>query len=316
MNETLAKLHQKHRSFVRISYNEVSINHPDALQILTSSLRKGDFYKLFAIPSSNYQNAMSVPDVKRTIALRSNVAPGYTLTSVIKSESFIDKTIELMESRLDEFSKVGEPFQLGHRFGFLDQGKHVGDSIKNTFGLALYLTTMAYIQWLHAILLGNPILRWLDFQPNEHSFNKCVKNIAARKENPEARVDMMEHWMTQHVKYPERMSEKDNFCAAIGNLGAGGDTLGSVQQAVFYYLLKEDPKHLQRLQKEIKLASADGLLSPVVSYVEAQKLSFLQAVADSRHPIQCTLLIDHRSKKAFVSTSLDMITKRFCPFHF
>ena len=214
------------------------------------------------------------------------MAPAYTLPSIIKSESFIDKSIQLMESRLDELSKVEEPFELGQwihfltwdilgeatfssRSGFLDQGKDVGDSIKNTFGLALYVTTMAYIQWLHAIRLGNPILRWLDFQPNEHSVNTFVKNIAARKENPEARVDMMEHWMTQHAKYPERMSEKDTFCAAIGNLGAGGDTLVSVQQAVFYYLLKEDPKHLQRLRKEIDKASADGLLSPVVSYAEA-----------------------------------------------
>ena len=131
-----------------------------------------------------------------------------------------------------------------------------------------------------------------------------MKNIAARKENPEARVDMMEHWMTQHAKYSERMSEKDIFCAAIGNLGAGGDMLGSVQRAVFYYLLKEDPKHLQRLRKEIDTASADGLLSPVVSYAGAQKLPFLQAVADSRPQIQCTLLIDHRSKKAFVSTQV------------
>ena len=47
---------------------------------------------------------------------------------------------------------------------------------------------MAYIQWLHAIRLGNPILRWLDFQPNEHSVNTFMKNIAARKENPEARA--------------------------------------------------------------------------------------------------------------------------------
>ena len=71
----------------------------------------------------------------------------------------------------------------------------------------------------------------------------------------------MEHWMTRHAKYPERMSENDIFCAAIGNLGAGGDTLGSVQQAVFYYLLEEDPKHLQPLRKEIDTASAGGLLS-------------------------------------------------------
>ena len=158
------------------------------------------------------------------------------------------------------------------RFGFFDQGKDIRDSVDNTFELALYVNTMGYIQWLHVILLSKAIQRWLDFQPNEHSFNRCVKNIAARKQNPEARVGMMEHWTTQHAKYPERMSERDIFCAAIGNLGAGVDTLGLVQQAVFYFLLKEDPTHPQHLRNEIDDASTAGMLSQIVSHAEAQKL--------------------------------------------
>ena len=76
--------------------------------------------------------------------------------------------------------------------GFLDQGKDIGKSIKNYFTLALYVTTTSYAQRLHAIFLGNPILRWLDFHPNEHTFNTTLKAVAPRKKNTEARVDMME----------------------------------------------------------------------------------------------------------------------------
>ena len=74
------------------------------------------------------------------------------------------------------------------------------------------------------------------------------------------------------------MTEKEILSAAISNLGAGGGTIGSVLQAFFYFLLKEDPVHLRRLREEIDTARAAGLLSSsVVANAEAQRLLFLQA---------------------------------------
>lgn len=81
--------------------------------------------------------------------------------------------------------------------------------------------------------------------------------------------------------------ERDIFCAAIGNLGAGVDTLGLVQQAVFYFLLKEDPTHPQRLRNEIDDASTAGMLSQIVSHAEAQKLPYLQAMVRLVRSIHC-----------------------------
>ena len=119
------------------------------------------------------------------------------------------------------------------RFGFLDQGQDIGNSIKNNFFLALYLTLTVYAQWLHTTILGNPLLRWLDFHPKEYTFNTTLKAIAARKENPETRADMMEQWMRQQARHPDRMTEHDVLCAAIANLGAASETVGSVLQAFF-----------------------------------------------------------------------------------
>lgn len=280
---------------MRISYNEVSVNHPDALQILSAPLWKSHFYRLFAVPNSNYNNLMSECDPKKHAAMRSNLASGYSNSSVVKSEAFIDKTIQLLEQRLDELSQKEEPFEVGlwlsflvwdilgevtfsTRFGFLDQGRDIGNSIKNNFGLAVYVTLASYAQWLHAVFLGNPILRWLDFQPNEHTFNTTLEAIAAREKNHEATIDMMGQWTAQQGRHPDRMTEKEILCAAIANLGAGGGTMGSVLQAFFYFLLKEDPVHLRRLREEIDTARVARLLSfPVVSSAEAQRLPFLQA---------------------------------------
>lgn len=277
---------------VRISYNEVSVNHPEALRILAAQIRKGDYYKLLAVPNISYNNLMSELDPERHAAMRSNVAPAYSLSNMLKSESFIDRSVTLLERRLDESLEKGRPFELGRwlhfftwdmvgeihfssPFGFLHQGRDVGNTMKNGFKLAFYITTMGYMQWLHSFLFGNPILRWLDFQPNEQALSTSVSAIEKRKKNPEARADMMQHWMDQHAKYPDRMTEKNITCAVLVAVGAGGDTVGSVLQAIFYLLLKEDPSHLEHLRQEI---DASGTDSPVVSYAEAQKMPYLQAV--------------------------------------
>ena len=233
----------------------------------------------------------------------------------------MDQTIQLLERRLDELSQQKEAFDLSlwllffawdingemmfsTRFGFLDQGRDIGNSIKNNFGLALYVTVTSYAQWLHKLLFGNPILRWLDFQPKEHTFDTTIKAVAARKKNPEARADMMEQWMSHQARHPDRMTEHDVLTAAISNLGAGGGTVGSVLQAFFYLLLKENPVHLKRLREEIDTASAARTLSRVVSNAEALKLPYLQACVCRllRSKLGTVWLMSNRSERPSVFT--------------
>lgn len=82
--------------------------------------------------------------------------------------------------------------------------------------------------------------------------------------------------MRMREKYPDRMAENEIFAAAVANIGAGADTTSATLQAFFYYLLR-NPQYLQRLREEIDTASANGQLSRIVSYAEAQKLPYLQA---------------------------------------
>lgn len=86
----------------------------------------------------------------------------------------------------------------------------------------------------------------------------------------------MEHWLDMWQKHPDRMDEKEIFCAAISNIAAGSDTINATIQAFFYHLLK-NPRHLARLRQEIDAAHARGELSHYVTYAEAQTLPFLQA---------------------------------------
>ena len=279
---------------MRIGQNEVSVNHLDAVQaILGAPLEKGQFYRVFDIPNSNYVNIMSEVNHKRHAQRRANVNSAFLMSSVIQNEPHIDSAIELLEKKLEDLTKTSHDLPLhtwltffgydvlgeamfSKRFGFLEQGRDIRNAIANTFGLALYVSVMAYAQWLHALLLGSPILRWLDFQPSAHTFDTCVVNINARKSNPEVRSDMIAHWLHTWKKYPDRMAEKEVFCAVLGTLAAGGETVSATMQAFFYHMLRH-PDHLARLRKELDDAHARGELSAVVSYAEAQKLPYLQA---------------------------------------
>ena len=276
------------------------MSHPDAPHlVLAAPLRKGDFYSLFAIPNSAYNNAMSERDPKRHKEIMRNIAPGYAFSNVIRSEPYMDRYIGLLEKRLDELEKQKSPVELstwisfltfdilGHvtfskQFGFLEAGRDIGNAINTNYALSIYVTVASYTQWLHACLLGNPILRWLDFQPSQHVFDTCVAAVNDRKQIPDVREDMMGQWLTTRREHPERMKEKEIFCAAVTNVGAGSETMSATIQGFFYYLLK-NPCHMARLHDEIDAAQERGELSAVVSYAEAQRLPFLQACVGPTH---------------------------------
>jgi cytochrome P450 len=91
---------------------------------------------------------------------------------------------------------------------------------------------------------------------------------------------MMQRWLDVRAKYPDRMAENELLAAAVGNIGAGADTVGATAQALIYYLLRH-PEYLPRVREEIDTAQERGELSPMVQYNEAQKLPFLQACVSS-----------------------------------
>lgn len=298
---TLTALHRKFGSLVRISYNEVSIADSEGLRVLNSTMDKGPQYECFAIPSAQYQNTMSERSYKQTMRMRQNVAQGYSHTHLIKGEQYLDDLLSLMTQRIAEDSKDGtQQIELGKwihfftmdvvgemtcsaPFGFLREARDIGNSIWNTSRLASYISFMGSCRWLHYLLLGSPLLSFVDYEkiPFIHVWTTCLNGVARRKANSmEARYDMMEHWMAQRRKDPERMQEQELLTAMLANLGAGGDTIGSSIQAFFYFLLKSNSYYLEKVRQELGAAghvAGGGSDGRPVSYSECQKLVFLQA---------------------------------------
>jgi len=275
---------------------------------------QGDFYLAFALPDHNYTNQMSELDPKEHVRKNKNIASGYALSNMVKAEPYVDSIIELFESRLDQMSQMGEKVQLDRwfnfcafdvvgeitfskRFGFVEQGRDIGGAIANSRKLVLYISLIGHAYWLHGILLGNPIIGWLNLQPSNHVFDTCLAAVEARKKNEKVRKDMMEQWLEQRRTHPDRMQEKEILAAAVSNIAAGADTISTTLQSIFYYLLR-NPKHLNRLREELDDAQSHGKLSPIVAHMEAQKLPFLQACVSYPPHVQCchslTRFVDQR----------------------
>ncbi|RDW63261.1 hypothetical protein BP6252_10806 [Coleophoma cylindrospora] len=282
--------HQKHGSFVRIGHNEVSICDESAIrQVLMSHMDKGPTYAIFSMPDKRYVNQMAERSCKAHMHKAKNLAAGYSLTNVIKTEPYINAALQLLATQLDRLSALNEPVKFeqwfnylafdilgeatfSQSFGFLEAGKDLGDTVANNVFLRLYISILGHFPWAHDYLLANPLIEFFNITPSMHVFDTCLAAIKSRSKSNDVRKDMLELWKEQLRKYPDRMEEKEILTNAVGNLGAGADTVSSVLQALVYYMIG-DPEMLEMLQEELDEAN----LAAVPTYEETQKLPILQA---------------------------------------
>lgn len=220
-----------------------------------------------------------------------NVAVGYSLSNLLKGEEHIDGCLSLFRDQLSKLSRlapsggihldkwinylafdiVGEA-TFSRSFGFLQAGHDIDDSISNQFKLRLYIAIVGHYNFMHDYLLANPLIAYFNLQPSMHIFDTCLAAVEARSKNSDARNDMIEQWQQQRRNHPDRMAENEILAAAVANMGAGADTVSTILQAVFYYLLR-DRESLQLLVEEIDNAT----LSDIPSYAEVRELPVLAA---------------------------------------
>lgn len=252
---------------------------------------------MFSLPDYHYVNQMSELDPRRHIEKNRNVASGYALSNIIKSEPYVDKVLHQLTTRLNPLYESGEPVEFNRwfnsytfdvlrevtfskSFGFVESGTDIGNAIANTRALALYIAVMGHYTWIHNLTLGNPLLSRIGIQPSSHIFDMSCCYRRAEDESRNTRIyiyiyDMMQKWLDTRAKYPDHMAENEIFAAAVSNIGAGADTVSATTQSLVYFLIR-NPQYLQRLREELDAAQNREGLSPLVQYDEAQKLPFLQ----------------------------------------
>lgn len=250
---------------------------------------QGPTYAIFSMPDKRYVNQMAQRSCENHMRIARNLASGYSFSNIIKTEPYIDTALRTLRRQLTSLAERKEPVDFSQwlnflafdvlgeatfskSFGFLDSGVDIGDTVKNNVFLRMYISILGHFPWAHDYLLANPMIEFFNLTPAMHVFDTCVAAIEARSKNTEVRMDMLEQWKQQLKAHPERMDEIEILTNAVGNLGAGSDTVSSVMQAFIYHVIR-DPELRHMLHKELDAAN----LSDIPTYEETQKLPILQA---------------------------------------
>ncbi|ROV91667.1 hypothetical protein VMCG_09262 [Cytospora schulzeri] len=288
-------LHKRHGHFVRIAPDEVSVSHPDGIKkILLASLQKASWYKAMAIPDYRFQTPHSETDPKRKVAMSKNFAAGYTMSNLLHNEGHVDEMIELFLGWVDKFAESGRPMDLGlffifttsdimgellfsQPFGFLSQGKDIGNAIANAIPLNAYAAVMGFFSRTHMLLVGNPFITWLRILPMGHLYNHAVQAIDKRLANTDARFDTISHWSKSLERNPD-MTVRDIYAKATSDVGAGLDTVAIGLSSFVYHMMRR-PDAWRRVRLEIEEAQKTGNLcgDGIISYEDTLKLPFFQA---------------------------------------
>ncbi|KAH8666925.1 cytochrome P450 [Xylariales sp. PMI_506] len=291
----LVRLHDRYGHFVRVSYDEVSVSHPDAVKkILLAPLHKAPWYKVHALPDYRFQSPMSTTDPKKKVEKSKYIAPAYTLSNLLQQEEFISRVMEPFFNWMDSYAVDKKPMKLceffsyatfdvvgeiafSQQFGFLEKGQDIGNAIANSLALNAYVAVAGYFRWVHIVLLANPIVTWLGLLPMGHLFNTAQAAVKARDNNQDAHFDALAHWYKQHRDHPNDFSLREIGTQALAAIGAGSDTVACALQSFVYHMIRH-PSAWQTVRNEIDEARKSGrCYDRVISYADAQSLAYLQA---------------------------------------
>ncbi|KUI60660.1 Pisatin demethylase [Cytospora mali] len=249
-------------------------------------------YKMSTFPDWRYQNPMSTTDPKRKVELSKQFASGYTTSNALKAEESIDGLVSQLLDWMDKYAASGKPMDLDRfvtfltfdmlgevlfskPFGYIAAGEDIGGSIGTNAKLIGIHAVVSHFRSIQLMAL-NPVTTKL--LPWGHLFNTASTALNKRKENPDARFDIVAHWLRTSAQHPDKLTERDILANTTANVGAGSDTVSCAVQSFLYHMVR-NPKAWQRAREEIQAAQeADGSCgTPIIQYNDALKLPFLQA---------------------------------------
>jgi cytochrome P450 len=235
-------------------------------------------------------------DAQRHASQRRKFAAAYSMSSLITYEPYVDSCTSILIQQLQELAASEKTVNLAHwlqyyafdvigsmsfgrRFGFLDAGEdkeNIFDAIETR---NLYSTLMGVFPSLHPWLF--PLL------PKTGAFGyiagytrrQMSEKFAQEKQPDDTNdsPDFLSRFSAIHAANPDKMSTTDIFTITQTNVGAGSDTVALTLSAALYHMAK-NPSTYSRLQDELDVAANEGRISDPITFAQAQKLPYLQAV--------------------------------------
>lgn len=172
--------------------------------------------------------------------------------------------------------------KLGEKFGFLDSGEDVHGIIQTLESTLLYASRVGIYSFIH------PILFWVNMILNMKGMGALMNLIqgivTTRMDKPlpdgkdeNAPADFITKFQRILNDNPEKINKEDIIASAMANISAGSDTTSISLTSVIFHLCKF-PDALRTLRNELEVAARNGDISDPITFKQAQKLPYLQAV--------------------------------------
>ncbi|PMD33301.1 cytochrome P450 family protein [Hyaloscypha variabilis F] len=300
--KTNIKLHQKYGQIVRIAPNEYSIDDPEAVKIiygLGSKFVKSPWY----IASGNAdphapKDLFTDRNPTRHAANRRKVASAYSMTALAQLEPFVDECSSILRTSFVEFANQKKTINMAHwmqcyafdvvgeitvakRFGFLNAGEDIDGIMRDIHKYLIHASHVGVYSELHRPISkvlslfrrSKGISATMQFTQNQLQSRLSKMDI----ENIDSKGDFLSKLLRLHADNPEKVTMTDVFMTCMTNIGAGSDTTGISLSAVIYYLCKY-PEVMRKLRNEIDGLAEKGEISDPVTFAQAQRMPYLQAV--------------------------------------
>ncbi|GME34413.1 Cytochrome P450 [Neofusicoccum parvum] len=309
--KTQRTLHRRYGSIVRLTPYEYSFDDPTVIRTIYghgTSFTKAPFYHASANLDYYTEDLFSGRDPKVHSMNRRKVAPLYSMTAVLRMEEPVNEAIEVFEKSLRHIANSELDINLqwwlqcfafdaiaaisvGKRFGFLDEGKDPLDLVNTIEKFLFYSTHVGVYHELHQAAFK--IMKRIGAHGSLNMWKFSVKQIEERlnsQGDPEKKVeghDFLAGLLRFHQEEPQSFLMKDVIATINGNIMAGSDTTSISLTSIIWNMLRT-PRVTQRLRAEIEEKAACGELSDPITFAEAQKMPYLQAVIQEglrMHPV-------------------------------
>ncbi|KAJ4322848.1 pisatin demethylase [Fusarium piperis] len=292
-------LHKIHGPIVQIAPNRYDFNTPQAVKTIYrigNAFPKSRYYDPFGTP--DFHNLMNALDNKDHAALRKQIASLYTMSALLSYEHSVDAQTNILKEKFLAFANRGETVDLPQFLQFyafdvigtITIGKSMGMMESNTDmygtcqaldGMWHYIAVLGLIPGIHLRYIQ--LAKFLGFTPPTKALDSFIDTqIQQYTEAMERKGGVgndADTFLARMLNLQEqgKATKKDTRHCVTINIGAGSDTTAIGLSSIVYYLYS-NPRTLGRLREEFDKFAKAGELSNPISFEQAQKMAYLQAV--------------------------------------
>ncbi|KAL2828857.1 cytochrome P450 [Aspergillus pseudoustus] len=303
-DRNILKIHKQYGRVVRIAPNELAIVDEAALRTLyghgTKAL-KTQWYSVWDVPETAPQ-LFSELDRPRHGFLRKRLSSAYSMSSIMKYETYIQTCLDLLWTRLSRAEARSNPvvnmsewsnalaFDVIGELGYGEPLGHVKADAEDVGGLRggilsgfILLSCLGYVPgqsfWVNNQLITK-ISGWFGGPTAFIGFRGwSEKKVQNRLDHLDSspREDLLSHFCRMKKQNGEPAAFREVLIEAMNLVGAGADTTSIGIRSCLYYTAMH-PHVYKRVREEVDQFYRENKLARPISYRETQELPFLKAV--------------------------------------